>query len=267
MFEKQAEDPEKRKLPCSVAVVMKPQPLLDPEHFSGREKLVRITAYCQRFVNNQKQAKQDPANIKKGELKPEECEDAERYWIREAQCKSKIQDYPNLSPFIQNGLIRVGSRLNKSELSHEQVNPVLLPKHHYISTLIMRSAHERVMHTGRERTLLESRARYWILGGRRLAKNLTNSCVTCRKARQPPHSTLMGNLPTDRVKVHSPPFLVTGVDLFGPFHLKYGRNKTSKAWGAIFTCATSRAVHLEIAFLASPETICISPWLASNYHL
>ena len=89
-FEKQTEDPEKRKLPSSIAVVTKPQPLLDPEHFSSWEKLVRITAYCQCFVNNLKQAKQDPANIKKGELKPEECEDAERYWIREAQCKLKI---------------------------------------------------------------------------------------------------------------------------------------------------------------------------------
>ena len=111
----------------------------------------------------------------------------------------------------------------------------------------------RVMHAGRERTLSESRARYWILGGRRLAKNLTSSCVTCRKERQPPHSTLMGNFPTERVKVHSPPFSVTGVDLFGPFHLKYGRNTTSKALGAIFKCATSRAVRLEIVENASTE--------------
>ena len=100
----------------------------------------------------------------------------------------------------------------------------------------------------------ESRVRYWILGGRRLAKDLTKNCVICRKAHQPPHSTLMGNLPEDRVKIHSPPFTVTGVDLFGPFLLKYGRNKSSKAWGAIFTCATSRAVHLEIVESASAET-------------
>ena len=127
----------------------------------------------------------------------------------------------------------------------------------------MRSAHERAMHAGRERTLSKSRARYWILGGRRLAKNLTNSCVTCRKERQPPHSTLMENLPTYRVKVHSPPFSVAGVDLFGPFH---GRNKSSKTWGAIFTCATSRAVHLEIVENASTEAFSQAQRRFASHH-
>ncbi|KAK3744569.1 hypothetical protein QZH41_003507 [Actinostola sp. cb2023] len=45
-----------------------------------------------------------------------------------------------------------------------------------------------------------------------------------------------------------------GVDLFGPFSLKFGRNKSSKAWGAIFTCATTRAVHLEIVESSSSES-------------
>ncbi|KAK3744935.1 hypothetical protein QZH41_007781 [Actinostola sp. cb2023] len=70
---------------------------------------------------------------------------------------------------------------------------------------------------------------------------------------QHPHSTLMGDLPADRMKLLSPPFTVTGVDLFGPFYLKYGRNKSSKAWGAIFTCATTRAVHLEVVESSSGE--------------
>ena len=43
------------------------------------------------------------------------------------------------------------------------------------------------------------------------------------------------------------------VHWFRPFLLKHGRNKSSKAWGAIFTCATSRAVHLEIVENASAE--------------
>ncbi len=249
----QAEDLEKRRSPNFLTSVVKPQPLLNPEDFSNWERLIRVTAYCQRFVNNRVYAKQDPSKVRTGELQPEECNEAENYWIRKAQRELKVADYPNLSPFIEDGLIRVGSRLNKSQLPYEQVNPVLLPKHHPISSLIMRSAHEKVKHAGRERTLCESRAKYWILGGRRLAKNLTKNCVLCRKTRQPPHSTLMGSLPPDRVKVRAPPFTVTGVDLFGPFHLKYGRNKSSKAWGAIFACATSRAVHLEIVENASAE--------------
>ena len=247
----QIEDIEKRKLANSMAAVTKPQPLLNPKNFSNWEKLIRVTAYCQRFGNNIRYAKKDPPKLRREELKPAECKEAENYWIREAQRELVVTDYPNLSPFIKDGLIRVGSRLNKSQLPYEQVNPVLLPKHHHVSSLIMENAHMKVKHAGRERTLCESRAKYWIIGGRQVANNVTKNCVVCRRVRQPPHSTLMGNLPQDRVKVHAPPFTVTGVDLFGPFLLKYGRNKSTKAWGAVFTCATSRAVHLEIVENAS----------------
>ena len=84
---------------------------------------------------------QDPSKITKEDLQPEEIKEAENFWIREAQSELKAADYPNLSPFVEDGLIRVGSRLSKSHLPYEQVNPVLLPKHHLISSLIMRSAH------------------------------------------------------------------------------------------------------------------------------
>ena len=110
----------------------------------------------------------------------------------------------------------------------------------------MSNAYKMVYHAGSERNLSESRRRYWIVRGRRLAKKLVRDCTTGRKLRQPPHTTLMTDLTPDRMKPFSPPFLVTGVDLFGPFKLKYGRNKPTKAWGALFTCATVRAVHLEI---------------------
>jgi transposase InsO family protein len=63
----------------------------------------------------------------------------------------------------------------------------------------------------------------------------------------------MADLPPDRLKLFSPPFTATGVDLFGPFHLKHGRNKIIKSWGAVFTCATVRAIHLEIVQDLSTE--------------
>ena len=63
----------------------------------------------------------------------------------------------------------------------------------------------------------------------------------------------MADLPSERMKIFSPPFSVTGVDLFGPFFLKYGRNKKKKAWGALFTCANVRVIHLEIVEDLSTE--------------
>ena len=248
-----SEDSEKKKPPKPMAVVSKSQPLLNPENFSSWEKLSRVTAHCLRFVDNMKFTIRDPSKVRQGVLKPEDLKNAEEYWFRECQRDVKLADYPNLSPFSKDGIIRVGSRLNRSRLPYEQVNPVLLPRSHHISSLIMRSMHIKVKHAGRERTLSESRAMYWILGGRKLAKDIIHDCVLCRKARQQPHSTLMGSLPPERLEVQSPPFTVTGVDLFGPFLLKYGRNKSTKAWGAIFACATTRGIHLAVVENASAE--------------
>ena len=133
----------------AVAVITKSQPLLNPENFSSWEKLSRVTAYCLRFVNNIKSKTRDPSKVRQGSLKPEEVEDAERYWFCECQRDVKLADHPNLFLFSEGDMIRVGSRLDRSRLPYEQVNPVLLPRKHHVSTLIMKLAHVKVKHAGR----------------------------------------------------------------------------------------------------------------------
>jgi hypothetical protein len=71
---------------------------------------------------------------------------------------------------------------------------------------------------------------------------------------QPPHSTLMGILPTDRVKVISPHSQSLAWICLNPFILStVETNQVKPGELYIFTCATSRAVHLEIVENASAE--------------
>ena len=57
---------------------------------------------------------------------------------------------------------------------------------------------------------------------------------------------MMAELPQARLKVLEPPFSSCGVDYFGPLTVKQRRSER-KRYGCLFTCLTSRAIHLEVA--------------------
>jgi len=58
----------------------------------------------------------------------------------------------------------------------------------------------------------------------------------------------MGKLPIERLKP-APAWHSTALDLFGPFKIKdeVKKRTTGKAYGVIFNCLTTRAVHVDIS--------------------
>ena len=61
----------------------------------------------------------------------------------------------------------------------------------------------------------------------------------------------MGDLPDFRTAM-SPPFECVLMDLFGPFLIrddciKKGPRVNKKVWGVLFSCSSTRAVHLDIS--------------------
>ena len=59
----------------------------------------------------------------------------------------------------------------------------------------------------------------------------------------------MADLPADRMEVGAP-FTNVGFDVFGPCEIHTRKTRggaaKSKRWGLVFTCLTSRAIHIEL---------------------
>ena len=161
------------------------------------------------------------------------------------QCVEKRSDIYRLDPFLsQDGLLRVGGRMRRGDQPRETAHPVILPKDHHVSRLIIAHFHEKTRHSGRGVTLSEIRlSGFWIVRGRSAVSRHIQRCVRCIKIRGRPCSQKMSDLPVERVE-QAEPFTYSGCDCFGPFIIKERRSEL-KRWGIVFTCMSSRAVHLE----------------------
>ena len=155
--------------------------------------------------------------------------------------------FANLIFFIDDDdLLRVGGRLQNSELPYIAKYPLILPKKDYVVNIIVNDAHKLVGHLGRECMIASLKRKYCILGLNSIIRKVLYNCVTCRKVNAQPTVPKMANLPMDRVTADEPAFTRTGLDFFGPFNVINGR-KREKRYGVVYTCLATRAVHLEMA--------------------
>ena len=121
---------------------------------------------------------------------------------------------------------------------------MILRKDHLVSILIVRYYPEILGYADREHVLSFIRQHFWIIQARSLIRNVLRRCIDCCKRNEVPMTQLMANVPRERLTPYDRPFTYTGVDFFSPFYVKRGRS-SEKVYGCLFTCLTSRAVHIE----------------------
>jgi hypothetical protein len=153
-----------------------------------------------------------------------------------------------LNPFIgPKGLLRVGGRLQNSNLPYDVKHQILLPKNHHILTLLFRYYHNLLLHAGVQTVMYHFRRRFWTASLRSQLTKFIHKCISCFKARPRFVQPLMGNLPSYRI-TPSLPFLHVGIDFAGPLLIKpfFGRKATTfKVYIALYICMVTKAVHLE----------------------
>ncbi|XP_069183706.1 uncharacterized protein [Procambarus clarkii] len=106
-------------------------------------------------------------------------------------------------------ILRCGRCLQHAEVDLEVKNPMLLPRHHIISKLIVLHCHEYgTLCGGVLDTLIDLRQKFWLSQGRQTVKSKIKSCAMCQRY-DAPLSPYPGPPPRERV-VHLHPFKITG---------------------------------------------------------
>ena len=150
-----------------------------------------MTAYVLRFIYLLK--KKPNVGQVSSNLEPWEIAEAERLWIIQSQSKL-MQDKQfdkwkkQFGLFLdQTGIWRCGGRLGNADILYGTKHPILLSKQHFLTKLIVRNAHERVMHNGVKDTLTEVRSKFCIVKGRSFIKWIIRKCVLYRRFESKPY--------------------------------------------------------------------------------
>ncbi|CAK1603805.1 unnamed protein product [Parnassius mnemosyne] len=230
------------------------------QNWSILTKLIRVVAYCRQFLELRKIKAN--RNIKKY-LTALELKQALNTCIRICQNKKfkkeihklKLKEYIThgpikpINPFLDDeGILRVGGRLENAEILWDRMHPIILPKSSSLTNLIIADAHYRTLHGGPQLILNFLRSSYYIIGVKQLVKAFYRKCITCIRFVAATKTQLMGQLPAIRV-TPTRPFKRSGVDYAGPISLRTSKgrgNHAYKGYICLFVCMVTRAVHLEV---------------------
>ena len=237
-------------------------------YYSSFTKLIRHIAALMKFKRLWI-AKREKSTLDENFMKLtlNDLNEAENEIYKEAQQESFYSEFSDLSnqktvskrskilslnPILHDHLLRVGGRVRNCNIPFDNKHQIILSSKHPLSKLIILEKHVTNYHTGRDQTLSILRKTVWITNAKSLIRSTLRNCMYCKRINSSPKAPIMGNLPTQRLAIGLPPFTNTGIDYFGPVIIKLNKRTrataaTAKRYGAIFTCLTTRAVHIELA--------------------
>ncbi|XP_051159838.1 uncharacterized protein LOC127280693 [Leptopilina boulardi] len=152
-----------------------------------------------------------------------------------------------------NGLMIVNGRIDSIVGTNVNCHPIILDGKHPITRLLLEYYHIEMKHGNIQTVINEIRQKFWVTGLRNVLKSIRTKCKLCKLRREKPKTPRMGMLPEVRTAYHERPFTNCGLDYFGPLYVTVGRRR-EKRWGALFTCLSTRGIHLEIVHSLSADS-------------
>lgn len=219
--------------------------------------------------------------IAKPEISAEWLEKSEIYLIRKVQeecfgdeIRSINQKQPlrnnsrikDLTPIItkEDGILRVDEGINATNQVTEAVKkPIILDRKHHLTLLLIKHYHKLFLQGSNKTVVNEVKQKFLVLKLRPTVRTIASQCFLGRLLRGKTEQPRMGDLPPARLEHHKRPFTYCGVDYFGPMLVTIGR-RHEKRWEAIFTCMTTRAIHLELTSSLSTDSAIMALQRMSN---
>ena len=159
---------------------------IDISRFSKIRMLINTTARILNLYKRYKNQNDAMRKRKTGELTVSDLENAEKFWILEAQSviRSAVKEGKLLRLCLRyrNGIIVVGGRAERwMQATWNKQEFILLPHNHRLSHWIAESEHAKDGHLGVSSTVAKIRSRFWIINVRKIVKSICNKCIKCRK--------------------------------------------------------------------------------------
>ena len=149
-------------------------------NYSTLKKLLIVTGYVFRFVNNMKaKLRKDNSIIVMDKfLTVCELDFVLDCWIIEEQ--KALQEQSNFNKLRTSlklfhddkKILRLKGRFANTLISFDEKFPIILRDSSYFTVLVVWDAHFKVLHHGVETTLEKVRAKFWIVKGRKTVKNI-----------------------------------------------------------------------------------------------
>ncbi|XP_062702256.1 uncharacterized protein LOC134285477 [Aedes albopictus] len=263
--------PEEELRPCFfVKESTIPEVIVDFSRFSKWRKLLGAVAYLHRFIENCRRRLRGE-QLELLYLSQEDLKRAKNTIVRLVQWQEfpdemvllskgqgelpKTSSLFQLTPTIDEcGVLRIDGRIGAATYTPFDTRfPVILSKKHPVTKLIVEDFHRTFLHGNSETVVNEIRQYYHVSRLRTVVKQVAATCQWCKVKKATPKVPRMAPLPVARLSSFTRPFTHIGIDFFGPLLVKVGRS-TPKRWICLFTCLTTRAVHVEVAHSLSTNS-------------
>lgn len=246
-----------------VATIQHIEPNSVIDRFSSYERMLRVMTYCYRWRTRTKELNTTDDRLQTS-LSTHELLQTEKRIIKvvqsevfEAEIRSLNKGQAihhksalySVDPYIDSeGILRVGGRIQRANMTESEKHPIILPTKHNFTKILIRNAHEQTLHGGFALTAQKLRQLYWIVNNRVAIKSILHRCTVCFRFKKKLLIQKMGDLPSYRLN-ETLPFTFVGIDYAGYFSIKSSNLRNApyvKGYIAVFVCLTTRAIHLEV---------------------